>query len=196
MVTQQAYNNAVAIGKSVNGDENADIQPPLNPPYTPKLKSFTADYTASFEIDINADLAGENIVYHINAFGYNVPVMQAAGGPGWIYFLPQFENEGELYIGIDNISAPQNLSLFFQLAEGSADPDLAKPQVNWSYLSNNQWQPLQAIVLFTIQPGNYLIVELLNLLSLQTLPVPTHCLLKTCIGSGLLLLKMWMRFRM
>ncbi len=60
-----------------------------------------------------------------------------------MYLLPQYENEGELYIGISNLDAPQNLSLFFQLAEGSADPNLEKPAVNWSYLSNNNWHPLQ-----------------------------------------------------
>jgi len=144
LLTQQAYENAVAIGKSVSNNGSADIKPPLNPPYTPKLKSFTADYTASFEIDINTGLTGEDALYHINAFGYNVPDVQTPeDGSKWVYLLPQFENEGELYIGIDNISPPQNLSLFFQLAEGSADPDLEKPHVSWSYLSNNQWQLLQ-----------------------------------------------------
>lgn len=53
--------------------------------------------------------------------------------------------EGNLYIGIEDLVPPQNLSVLFQIAEGTGlddDKDLSK--INWSYLSNNQWKPLPA----------------------------------------------------
>ncbi|HMG16589.1 MAG TPA: hypothetical protein VK590_14125 [Saprospiraceae bacterium] len=51
------------------------------------------------------------------------------------------ENEAEFYIGIEDLNPPQNLSLLFQLAEGSANPKTIKPEnhVHWSYLSENKW---------------------------------------------------------
>jgi hypothetical protein len=51
--------------------------------------------------------------------------------------------EGNLYIGIENLNPPQNLSLLFQVAAGTGmDDTVDLPKVHWSYLSNNQWKPL------------------------------------------------------
>jgi len=35
------------------------------------------------------------------------------------------------------------LSVLFQLAEGTANPDSRKPEISWSYLSGDQWLPLE-----------------------------------------------------
>jgi hypothetical protein len=153
LLTKQAYNNSLIISKAINDKQTSVDITPLNPPYTPKLKSFTIDYTASFEIDISTyTTTQDDNIFHINVFGYT-PAIQTTITKDeqdkvidiikWMDFLPQFENEGELYIGIIKLTPPQNLSIFFQLAEGSADPDLDKPPVSWSYLSNNSWQVLQ-----------------------------------------------------
>ena len=50
-------------------------------------------------------------------------------------------SEGNLYIGIENLDPPQNLSLHFQVAEGSANPDRSKQEIYWSFLKNNEWTP-------------------------------------------------------
>jgi hypothetical protein len=53
--------------------------------------------------------------------------------------------EGMLFIGLEGLIAPQNLSLLFQVAEGTAiDDDLDPPVIHWSYLSDNQWKNLPA----------------------------------------------------
>jgi hypothetical protein len=151
LLTKVAYGNSrEIIAPSDNGKPKITL---LNPPYTPKLKSFTVDYTASFEINISTyTTTQEDNIFHVNVFGYAPDIQTTVIKDGqdniteiikWMDFLPQFENEGELYIGIINLAPPQNLSVFFQLAEGSADPDLDMPPINWSYLSNNSWQPLQ-----------------------------------------------------
>ncbi|MDX2304719.1 MAG: hypothetical protein NW226_18055 [Microscillaceae bacterium] len=49
---------------------------------------------------------------------------------------------GNLYIGIENLHPPQNLSLLFQFAEGSQENDLPSPQIHWSYLTHNEWRPM------------------------------------------------------
>ena len=58
-------------------------------------------------------------------------------------FLPQYDNEGELYIGLQEVRPPQHLRLLFQMAAGSADPDLPPVPVQWHYLSGNRWLPLE-----------------------------------------------------
>ncbi|MCF0048666.1 hypothetical protein LXM25_01275 [Dyadobacter sp. LJ53] len=51
--------------------------------------------------------------------------------------------QASLYIGLEGLVAPQNLSLLFQVAEGTAmDDDGDPPKINWSYLSENQWKVL------------------------------------------------------
>jgi hypothetical protein len=118
----------------------------INPPYTPKIKRLSMGYSASLEIDlIKAGVTGigslTDRLYHIEPFGYrDLAGYDSKTGP---LFLPQFENEGELFIGIKNLAAPHDLSLLFQLAEGSADPDLAREPIQWQYLDGNQWQTLE-----------------------------------------------------
>ncbi|MBE7170240.1 MAG: baseplate J/gp47 family protein [Williamsia sp.] len=116
--------------------------PLLDPPYTPKLASFTVDYTASSRIDIGSGATGPgNSLYHITAFGYKkLDIANPPNSP--VYLLPYFGNAGELYLGINDLPVPQNLSLLFKMADGSANPDLAPPKVNWHYLSNNEWKEL------------------------------------------------------
>ncbi len=113
----------------------------VNPPYTPKIKRLAAHYSASVELDLtNGALAGADQLYHVEPFGYRaIP----ADADGQYAFLPQYENQGELYIGLEALAPPQNLSLLFQMAEGSADPDLAREAVHWDYLSGDQWHSLE-----------------------------------------------------
>jgi len=50
------------------------------------------------------------------------------------------EQQGNLYIGISDLVPPQNLSLLFKFADGTAyDNDSTPPKINWSYLVNNEW---------------------------------------------------------
>lgn len=53
--------------------------------------------------------------------------------------------QGNLYIGLEGLVLPQNISLLFKIADGTAyDNDSEPPQVNWSYLVNNEWRVLPA----------------------------------------------------
>ncbi len=122
------------------GKEDKDSNPLfVNPPYTPKIKRLTAGYSASVELTPGA-LAGADQLYHVEPFGYRA---LPADADGQYAFLPQYENQGELYIGLEALAPPQNLSLLFQMAEGSADPDLAREAVHWDYLSGDQWHSLE-----------------------------------------------------
>jgi len=114
----------------------------VNPPYTPKLKSLALDYTASREIPVSKSAADSvDHMFHVHPFGYDY----VKGDPtpsGFFSFLPHYDNEGELYIGLSEVDDPQNLTLLFEAAEGSANPDLAPPAIQWSVLSGDRWLDL------------------------------------------------------
>jgi len=136
------YPRAAANGamRQANGKPNPYV---VNPPYTPKIKRLTVGYRASVEIDPAvqvSDAAGQ--LFHIEPFGYS-EIAKDDGDQQT--FLPRYDNEGELYIGIANAQPPQSLSLLFQLADGSADsnPDIELATMQWSYLSGNRWLSLE-----------------------------------------------------
>jgi hypothetical protein len=116
--------------------DDADIKKlSINPPYAPKLKTIKIGYSSHAEIlagDIDA--ADQDKFYHLHPFGYNSPKADTAP-----YLLPNYNNEGELFLGVENLVKPQTLSILFQMSEGSADPEVEKPNVQWSYLKGNEW---------------------------------------------------------
>ena len=113
----------------------------VNPPYTPKLKSVSINYTASLELSL-AELQEADVdqLFHLHPFGY--APLQSAVQQGGYPFLPAYANEGELYIGLSDVQAPQTVSILLQMAEGTANPDVAVANVHWSVLSDNRWLAL------------------------------------------------------
>ncbi len=142
VAAKKAAELAVAIRKDTVTEATA-VNYQVNAPYTPKIKQLTVDYDASTEIvmkDYTPGLQADRL-FHIQPLGYGE--MQPDTGPSpHVRFLPQYDNEGELYIGLEGVQAPQNLALLFQMAEGSANPDLEPVPVQWSYLSGNRWLSL------------------------------------------------------
>ena len=138
---QKSVALAAAISNQTVNDTNiASYQ--VNPPYTPKIKTLTFDYTASITIDMATYEPEKQVdqLCYLQPFGLNE--VQPKGATQDYLFLPQFDFEGELYIGLTNLQTPQNLSLLFQMAEGSANPDLEPVPIQWSVLSDNQWLSL------------------------------------------------------
>jgi hypothetical protein len=67
---------------------------------------------------------------------------------------------GELYIGLENTEALQQVQLLFQLLEGTENP-LAEPfssseKISWSVLSNNSWMELTSDYLLGNTTDNFL----------------------------------------
>lgn len=124
----------------------------VNPPYTPKIKTLLVNYTASADIVVGAKDPAPGALYHLEPFGYRPmrPVDEPTTSPSSnngspaprAFLLPQFPYDGELLIGLSDVTSPQNLSLLFQVADGSADPDAESAAVEWSYLDGDCWQSL------------------------------------------------------
>ncbi len=114
----------------INKSLGTDPQDLPNEPYTPLTNSLTIDYKSEVTYAFEADWPEQ--FYHINPFG--IKKIESSST-----LIPEFENEGELYIGISDLIPPQNLSLLIQVAEGSENPLVETPEVKWSYLFEEEW---------------------------------------------------------
>lgn len=122
-------------------------------PYTPIVKNITLDYVSEVSFDLSPappPSTDFDRFFHIYPFGQIRPIPTATRT---VRLMPGFEhgaggdtseNQGELYIGLAGLDPPQQISLLFQAAEGSADPDLPKQPIHWSYLAGQQWQPFKS----------------------------------------------------
>ena len=154
-------NYATSLAKEAVKIENVNIP---NAPYTPTINELVVNYasqqTISFKGKKRSDL--ENRVerfFHIHPFGQTefLPIVddkqtQPVASP---FLVPTFDVEvrdeegdksgkfeasaGTLFIGIKDVKPLQTISLLFQVAESSENPETEQEQVIWSYLEHNRW---------------------------------------------------------
>ncbi|WP_027395220.1 baseplate J/gp47 family protein [Aquimarina latercula] len=140
---QHSVFNTLSVKQAIS--EKVEIKNlKINPPYHPKLKKLGISYTSCDTILANTAIPRTtNKIFHIHPFGYDdiTPGEEST-------LIPAYKDEGSLYLGITEANTPQVLSILFQMAEGSADPEIEKPVVQWSYLRNNEW--------ITLAPSNLL----------------------------------------
>jgi hypothetical protein len=125
------------------------------PPYTPLIKTISIQYSSEESLSFAAaPVSPWERFYHIHPFGTSEPGADGSQKPGLVpafrYDPPDddaldspLDNEGELYIGLSHLETPCNLQLLFQVAEGTARPELPKQDVYWSYLRGDAWIPFQ-----------------------------------------------------
>jgi hypothetical protein len=135
---QLSYTKAVLNGIDPPSDYTGDLP---KVPYTPELETISVDYVSTVKIDaINVSLddfkARAEQVFAVHPMG--VGELKTTNTENDL--LPQYTYEGELYIGIKNLVPPQNLSVLFQVAEGTSNPDVKPPEIQWSYLTENKWE--------------------------------------------------------
>ncbi|MCG2418342.1 baseplate J/gp47 family protein [Aequorivita sp. F47161] len=125
-----------------------------NEPYTPIIEKIVLDYSASQEIEFG-NSATENLekiqLFHEHPFG------QAQTEET---LLPTYCAGGELYIGLENTEALQQVQLLFQLLEGTENPLTesfsANEKIKWAVLSNNSWMELSSEYLLGNTTDNFL----------------------------------------
>ncbi len=142
----KAYPSALAaqsvkVGKALMA--NPEETPPAlpNPPYTPVMEYISLDYTCESVIDlVNAFASEGNAFYHLHPFG--PAALNLSEVDRETNLAPQFNSQGYFYIGLKELTPPQQLSILFQVADDSADPAYIEPgqQIKWSYLTGNGWQ--------------------------------------------------------
>jgi len=157
-----AYRSAYvsAVIAAARGTPGAPPTP--GEPYTPTVRRLTMGYRAvGDEVPVSsggvADLANADAqFFHVHPFGPSrehrwLREQRGAGAEREITLLPRLRHAGELLIGLSGIGAGDSVSLLFQVAPGTADPDRPAQPIRWFALCDNYWQPLEpaAVVLDT-----------------------------------------------
>jgi len=125
----------------------------LNEPYTPEIQSIKLSYKAFTDnVDVSSTektaFANNDVIfYHLTYFGQMREHAYQRSLFGHITdrsvtLMPQYSANGELLIGIEKLNAGDSISLLFQVAEGSADPDLTQENITWAVLCDNYWKTL------------------------------------------------------
>ncbi|MHA6622516.1 baseplate J/gp47 family protein [Pseudonocardia sp. DLS-67] len=112
-------------------------------PVVPVARSLTLSYTATQKIALQtSDDPARGRFFHVTPFGHAEPRTAAPLVPRFLAG-PDEPADGELYIGVRSLAPPQNLALLFQVADGTADPLVVKPEnhLRWSYLRGDAWVP-------------------------------------------------------
>ncbi|MBP0904185.1 hypothetical protein ACFSKN_08110 [Mariniflexile gromovii] len=100
-----------------------------NEPWTPIIKNLYIDYSANA---IKEDID----IIHLYPYENTSKFEDIEQNPT---LFPFFDDEGTLFIGIENITPGGTLSILFQLAEATADSEQDRADIHWYYLSNNKW---------------------------------------------------------
>lgn len=125
----------------------------LNEPYTPAVQGLSLAYVARTEevridSDSQKDFTNADVqFFHLGCFGqmrehgYQRRQLDFVADKR-VPLFPSYDNEGELLVGVAGLQAGGSVSVLFQVAEGSADPDLQRQPVKWHVLCGNYWKEL------------------------------------------------------
>ena len=116
-------------------------------PLSPQIREMTLKYSANTLITLDQNKLSNNIktgkdqIYHLHPFG-NFLIFDE-GIPSHNHWFPQFNDEGYLILGIDNLPVPAEMSLYFELEDNIQNEidQIEIPSIRWSYLVDNQWIP-------------------------------------------------------
>jgi hypothetical protein len=147
----EAQKNAGDISVTIDGEEvnveggsgemeSVDLP---NEPYTPLLDQLTLRYTAREEVLFaeapNTDQS--SVMFHRHPFGTKRVIAENKT------LLPSY-NHGTLFVGLEKMESGSNISLLFQVAEGSENPlnsnfPEGETHIEWAVLSDNDWIDLK-----------------------------------------------------
>lgn len=112
-----------------------------NEPYTPMLKSLSLDYQATADL-VPGNVHSAATFLIVGPFGTTRAGVRAAAR-----VVPQIEGQAALYLGIEHMQPPANISLLFQIDVGTASSaQVLKPgDTEWSYLAaGDSWEALSS----------------------------------------------------
>jgi hypothetical protein len=104
------------------------------PPYTPAIKTFSLDYQAA--------ASGADITL-LHKYPFEEGNYKSLSSGTTASFMPVVNDEGTLYIGLEQAVPGTNVTLLFQLSAFTADPDMRMATIQWQYLVGNEWVTLE-----------------------------------------------------
>lgn len=145
--TRIVSENAANQGKSLfSGGKEKPPKDIPNQPFAPLMRQISIDYEAESSISYSATASRATRkrtpeeVYHLHPFGR---VQTFAKGIALdAAFIPSFEADGYLYIGLEQLTPPEPLSLYFELVENNinlSEQAYRPVSIQWSFLAKNEW---------------------------------------------------------
>jgi hypothetical protein len=148
---QQLYPTALANAMTLGIKRNESPLLP-NAPYAPMIERVTIDYAAGTRILVGVASAGRSTnaaerVLHLYPFG--VAEVHPAKAGKTCPVLPSLGRDGHLLIGLSGTDLQGDLTLLFELREDTASEAAARrkpsPIIEWSWLADDEWRPLDKI---------------------------------------------------
>ena len=105
------------------------------------LSSFALNYKATSTIPFNTESTSKRTHFlHLTPFGYYRAKYDPEQDTRKISLVPQIDNDGELFVGLNNTEPTQVVNILFQVAEGSSNPSKNVEDVKWYYLNRkSEW---------------------------------------------------------
>ncbi len=131
--------------------ENSRRKKPLplpSPPYTPTINQLSMSYSARRLIPLVSDSSTgsrplSDRLFHLHPFG--VEQVYPVATQGRVKLFPQYEADGNLFIGIEAAALAETLALFFELDdEATASPAVTSSPIQWHALTATGWVLLEA----------------------------------------------------
>ena len=120
---------------------------PTRPPAEIIINDLSVNYTAGTTISFDENApTGNHLFYHLNPFGFsrvNISLDDStteAETTVKTTLLQDIIHEGELFVGLENAEPDTVVTVLFQVAEGSSNPLRDVEQLQWYYLSRNNWK--------------------------------------------------------
>lgn len=121
-----------AVNKKIDDIKKfAAVIPPE--PWTPTINLFEIGYVAVATIR-------EIDMIHLYPFAGTYKQEEIELQPP---LFPTFCDEGNLFLGLNDLVPGNNLNILFQLAEATSDSESVKAEVSWYYLDSNTWKTLR-----------------------------------------------------
>ncbi len=130
------YTEAVILAVKSSDPDTVPNLP--NPPFSPWISRISADYTAVESATFGQAATLE--FFHVEPHGEWRA--DAAAVPA---LVPSANFDGALLIGVGDFTGGRQLGLLFHLADGSGNPFVAYPEVEWQYLAGNEWRAFESV---------------------------------------------------
>jgi hypothetical protein len=118
-----------------------------NPPYAPIVSAISISYQAVAAINLENDRSGINALHHDKVFHLHplgIEQIFPAGRNVKPCLVPQYDWDGNLFIGLSAPEAFGLITLFFHLRDDSTQgTETEPPEIRWFYLAADQWKPLE-----------------------------------------------------
>jgi hypothetical protein len=111
-------------------------------PWLPWAECVSVDYVSARRV-MPGTAAGDGALFHLHPFGGWGPMVSVDDGAPPL--LPSAGAPATLMLGFDGLDGDETLTLLFQLAApGNAVEPATPPDVGWSRLEGDRWEPLPA----------------------------------------------------